>query len=84
MISGVFNVHKLYDKVSAPFREKRWNLFLDTFQPATSTTILDVGGYPWLWDAAAIRHIVLDGVTPYITAGFTLIAILIVIFQIDQ
>lgn len=51
-------------------------LFHDTTQTTDST-------YRVLWDAAAIRHIILDGVTPYVTAGFTLIAMIVVIFQID-
>jgi ATP-binding cassette subfamily B protein len=39
--------------------------------------------YRVLWDAAAIRYIALDGVTPFITAGFTLAAMIYVIFRLD-
>jgi ATP-binding cassette subfamily B protein len=39
--------------------------------------------YRVLWDGAAIRHVALDGVMPFVTAGFTLGAMFYVIFRLD-
>lgn len=39
--------------------------------------------YRVLWDSGAVRYIALDGVTPFIAAGFTLVCMLCVIFLLD-
>jgi hypothetical protein len=43
------SIHTLYSILLRPFRKKRMRAFIDTFQPAHETTILDAGGTPYNW-----------------------------------
>lgn len=44
-----FNIHKVYGKIFAIWRRKRFRLFLSVLNPRPSDTLLDVGGYPAFW-----------------------------------
>lgn len=44
-----FTIHSLYGYVFKVWREKRFQMFLDTLQPSPSDLLLDVGGYPGFW-----------------------------------
>jgi hypothetical protein len=49
------NVYRFYHVIGPIFRRRRLARFLETFNPTSETTILDVGGYPAFWANLPIR-----------------------------
>lgn len=43
------NIHSIYGLFLPFFRRKRLRQFTERFHPGASTTMVDVGGYPWCW-----------------------------------
>ena len=43
------NIHAIYGRISPWFRRRRFERFKAVMQPTATTTILDVGGFPWCW-----------------------------------
>ena len=50
-----FSIHDVYARLSPPFRRRRMRHFLETLEPTSTTTILDVGGYPSTWRLIHLR-----------------------------
>jgi Methyltransferase domain len=50
-----FSIHTLYAHISPLFRKRRMRLFVETFRPGSSISILDVGGYPETWTVTSVR-----------------------------
>ncbi len=46
-----FSIHSIYLHVFKIWRRRRYDLFVRCLQPGPSDTMLDVGGYPWVWTA---------------------------------
>ena len=44
------SIHDVYHKLSLRFRRERMRRFFDVMAPTEQTRILDIGGYPWVWD----------------------------------
>ena len=44
------DIHSLYQVFLPYFRGKRLKLFFEKLRPTSSTLLLDVGGYPWVWE----------------------------------
>ena len=44
------NIQRVYDLLIRGFRGRRMKRFVETFQPTTDTTVLDVGGTPYNWE----------------------------------
>ena len=44
-----FGIYSLYRKLQPRFRQQRFRLFIEQFNPSASTRILDVGGFPADW-----------------------------------
>jgi len=52
-------------KISKAFREKRFKLFLSTFDIHNETTILDIGGYPYFWEGSGLeKNVTLLNIQP--------------------
>ncbi len=49
-----FGIYGFYSIFQPALRKRRFQLFLDVFQPTASTRILDVGGYAGNWENAGI------------------------------
>jgi hypothetical protein len=45
------HVNDIYNRLFRIWRSKRFQLFVQTLQPTSQTTILDIGGYPQTWMA---------------------------------
>jgi hypothetical protein len=45
------NIHRVYGAFQPHFRGRRMRRFVSSFRIAPTTTIVDVGGYPWDWEA---------------------------------
>ena len=52
----MFSIHKVYGRLSAPFRARRLNWFTEVLSPTQQSVILDVGGYPWFWQSFPKPH----------------------------
>ena len=62
------NIYSLYGRLGQRFRARRLQIFLQQFRPTASTTILDVGGYPWFWlDVKCEPRITL--LNPHVVSG---------------
>ena len=48
-------IHAVYDVFLRRFRRRRMQVFAEHFEPAPSTTILDVGGTPYNWNLLGIE-----------------------------
>ncbi len=46
------DIHKLYHLFLPYFRSKRLHRFFQLLAPSPKTLLLDVGGYPWVWEGA--------------------------------
>jgi SAM-dependent methyltransferase len=53
------NIQSIYGRISPLFRRKRMAQFLAGMQPADTATVLDLGGYPWVWAEAGVKFNVL-------------------------
>jgi hypothetical protein len=49
------SIHKIYGLASPYFRKRRIELFRRTLCPRAESTILDIGGYPWIWEGSDIH-----------------------------
>lgn len=49
------DIYSIYTLIGRRFRARRMQQFIRELCPDESRTILDVGGYPWLWIASKIR-----------------------------
>lgn len=74
-------IHRLYAVLSARFRARRLQWFIDVISPSPKSTILDVGGYPWFWESAphpypitALNPHVIPGLAEKAPANFKLVA----------
>lgn len=48
------NIHRIYGRISPLFRRRRMARFRALMKPEASTSVLDIGGYPWVWSEAAV------------------------------
>lgn len=48
----MWTIHDLYRGIFKIWRARRFELFLETIAPRPTDRLLDVGGYPWFWEAA--------------------------------
>jgi hypothetical protein len=53
------NIFRLHDLLSASFRRRRMRLFLEMLKPDAETTVVDLGGYPWIWARTGVSFRVL-------------------------
>lgn len=60
------NIYNLYQALQPGFRRKRLELFLERLSPASSTQILDVGGYPFDWEGV----VPIDSHVTFLNVGY--------------
>lgn len=50
------NIHRIYQTISPRFRRKRMRWFNERLKVRPGERLLDLGGYPWCWDEAALSN----------------------------
>lgn len=55
----LFEIHSIYELIFKIWRRDRFLMFLRLIRPLPAETILDIGGYPWVWagKGAFVRQI---------------------------
>lgn len=49
------NIHALYARISPRFRARRIAKFMELLRPDADTSVIDLGGYPWVWSEANVN-----------------------------
>ncbi len=50
----MFSIYRVYGFLSAHFRARRLQWFRFVISPTSGSSVLDVGGYPWIWLEAGL------------------------------